>query len=50
MEDGEVVDREELVCVGDKLSVLYSEDCDLEAVDELLDILCELSPNAFCLD
>ena len=53
MEDGEVVDREELVCVGEDLSVLYSPDCGLgdeAAVDELLEMLCELSPNAFCLD
>ena len=53
-EDGEFDgEREELVCVGDELSVLYSDDCDLggdEAVDELLGKLCELSPNAFCVD
>lgn len=49
LEDGEVEDREELVCVGDSLAVLGSESCSLEDVDELLEKLCELSPNAFCV-
>ena len=52
LEDGEITgEREELVCVGNDLSVLYSPECELggdAAVDELLEKLCELSPNAFC--
>lgn len=55
MEGDEVVDREELVCVGPGLEILFEEQCGLlddeggnEPVLELLDKLCELSPNHFC--
>jgi len=51
MEDGEVTgEREELVCVGESLGVLYTADCNLgneDDVDRLLETLCKLSP-AFC--
>ena len=51
MEDGEITgEREELVCVGDSLDVLYTAACNLgdaDDVDRLLETLCELSP-AFC--
>lgn len=50
LEDGEVEDREELVCVGESLAVLADESCGLEDVDVLLEKLCELSPNAFCVE
>lgn len=47
MEDGEFDgEREELVCVGDSLDVLSS--CGLSQVEDLLEKLCELSPEAFC--
>ena len=51
MEDGEVTgEREELVCVGESLDVLYTAACNLgdeDDVDGLLEALCEVSP-AFC--
>lgn len=48
LEDGEVTgEREELVCVGDSLDILQT-DCGLENVEELLETLCEISPEAFC--
>ena len=51
MEDDEVTgEREELVCVGDSLAILSSDACGLDNVDELLDELCKLSPDAFCED
>jgi len=51
MEDGEITgEREELVCVGDSLDVLSSDACGLDDVEELLEELCELSPDAFCPD
>ncbi|MGI9265189.1 MAG: hypothetical protein ACR2QU_09670 [Gammaproteobacteria bacterium] len=49
MEDGEFTgEREELLCVGDSLDVLNDETCGIEDVEELLDELCELAPDAFC--
>ena len=51
LEDGEPSgEREELLCVGDSLAVLADPDCGIEDLDELLDELCELSPDAFCED
>jgi len=51
LEDGEPSgERDEVLCVGDSLSVLETEACgiDAEALPDLLDILCELSPAGFC--
>ena len=54
MEDGEVTgEREELVCVGDSLDVLSTLACNLgtqDDIDALLEALCKLSPDAFCMD
>lgn len=51
LENGEITgERDELVCVGPTLDVLHDPACGLENVDELLEDLCELSPEAFCLD
>ena len=53
MEDGEVVEREELACVGGSLGVLYEDQCgigDEEEVDALIEELCKVSPEAFCAD
>ncbi|MCP5424927.1 MAG: hypothetical protein H6970_07650 [Gammaproteobacteria bacterium] len=51
MEDGELTgDREELVCVGGSLDVLKDPGCGIEDPDELLEELCEVSPDAFCDD
>lgn len=53
MEDGEVVEREELVCVGDSLDTLYEPQCGLgdeEQVDALIEELCKVSPETFCAD
>jgi hypothetical protein len=46
MQDGEVVEREELVCSGDSLEVL--NECGIADVDTLLEELCKISPDAFC--
>ena len=49
MEDGEFTgEREELLCVGDSLDILNDEACGIADVEELLDELCELAPDAFC--
>lgn len=49
MEDGEITgEREELVCIGDSLEMLESAACGIEAPDQLLDVLCQLSPETFC--
>ena len=49
MEDGEFTgEREELMCVGDSLDVL--NDCGIEDPEILLEELCKLSPETFCLD
>lgn len=53
MEDGEVVEREELACVGGSLDTLYDAECGIgnaEQVDALLEELCKVSPDAFCAD
>lgn len=50
MEDDEVTDHEELVCVGDSLAILTDESCGLEDVPGLLEKLCELGSTAFCVE
>jgi hypothetical protein len=53
MEDGEVVEREEIACVGESLDTLYDAECgigDADQVDALLEELCKVSPEAFCAD
>ena len=51
MEDGELTgEREELLCVGDSLEILADPSCEIEDLEELLEELCELSPDAFCDD
>jgi hypothetical protein len=51
LEDGEVAEeREELVCVGPTLDILLDPACEIEDPEELLEELCELSPDAFCPD
>ena len=51
MEDGEITgEREELVCVGESLDVLDSPECEIDDVEQLLEVLCSLSPDAFCGD
>ena len=48
-EDGELTDeREELVCVGDSLAILESDECGFDDPEMLLETLCELSPTVFC--
>ncbi len=51
MEDGEIEEdgREELVCTGDSLDVLFEEECGIEDPQELLEDLCEYH-NEFCDD
>lgn len=49
MEDGVLTgEREELVCVGDSLDILEEPECEIEDPEELLEELCELSPDGFC--
>ena len=49
--DGEVTgEREELLCVGDSLEILEDESCEIDDLEALLEVLCELSPDAFCDD
>jgi hypothetical protein len=43
-------EREELVCVGDSLDILQTDECGIEDVEGLLEDLCELAPDAFCDD
>lgn len=51
LDDGEIDgEREELVCVGDSLDVLSEPECDLDDVEELLDTICKLVPDALCQD
>lgn len=51
LENGEITgERDELVCVGPTLDVLRDPACGLDNVDELLEDLCELAPEAFCLE
>jgi hypothetical protein len=50
LEDGEFTgEREEVVCVGDSLDVLESDDCGIEDVETVYEELCKLSPEVFCL-
>jgi hypothetical protein len=49
MENGELTgERDTLVCVGEDLAVLQQPACGIEDPDELLETLCEVSPEAFC--
>lgn len=49
LEDGEITEeREELVCYGDSLDILYSAECGIESPDDLFEELCELNAEAFC--
>ena len=49
LEDGELTgEREELVCSGDSLDVLFDPSCEINDPAELLDQLCKMSPEAFC--
>jgi len=51
MEDGEITgEREELMCLGDSLDVLDDPDCGIEDTDLLLEELCQLAPDTFCID
>lgn len=51
LEDGELTgEREELVCAGDSLDVLTQPQCQLDNAEELLDVICELVPDALCED
>ena len=48
MEDGELTgEREELVCVGDSLDILFDLSCGIENPQELLEDLCDLA-SQFC--
>jgi len=49
LEDGEPTgERDEVLCMGESLDILDDPRCGLENVDELRELLCELSPIAFC--
>lgn len=49
MEDGEFTgERETLECVGDGLDILFGPECGIDDPEALMDILCEVSPQAFC--
>jgi uncharacterized membrane protein len=49
LEDGVPTgEREQLVCVGDSLDVLYDDACAIEDPEALIERLCELSPAVFC--
>ncbi len=49
LEDGELTgEREELVCYGDSLDIIYSAECGIELPEELFEELCELNAEAFC--
>ncbi|MGB5256004.1 MAG: hypothetical protein WBN07_14765 [Woeseiaceae bacterium] len=52
LEDGAPTgERDEVLCVGDSLDVLDDDpSCGIDNADELLELLCELSPIAFCGD
>lgn len=51
MEDGEIEEdgREELVCSGDSLEILFDDACGIEDPEELLEDLCEFH-DEFCED
>lgn len=49
LEDGKPTgEREELACVGDSLEILKDASCGIANPEELLDELCESSPDTFC--
>lgn len=49
IEDGEITEeREELVCYGDSLDIIYSAECGIESPEDLFEELCELNAEAFC--
>jgi hypothetical protein len=49
LENGELTgERDTLVCVGEDLAVLQQPACGIEDPGELLETLCEVSPEAFC--
>jgi hypothetical protein len=49
MENGEMTgERETLECAGDSLDVLQQPECGIADPEELLETLCELSPDTFC--
>jgi len=51
MEDEEITgEREELICVGNSLDVLSEPQCEIDDPEALLEELCKLSPDAFCVD
>ena len=51
MEDEEFTgEREELVCVGDSLDILSDPSCEIADPELLLEELCKLSPDAFCVE
>lgn len=51
LENGEPTgERDEMLCAGDSLAVLADPNCGIENAEELLELLCELSPIAFCAD
>jgi hypothetical protein len=43
-------EREELLCAGDSLDILASEDCDIDDPAELLKVVCFISGDWFCDD
>ncbi len=43
-------ERDELVCIGDSLDILGDDKCGLDNSEELREMLCRLSPDAFCED
>jgi hypothetical protein len=48
LEDGELTgEREELVCTGDSLDILWDDACGIEDPEELLEALCEQA-SQFC--
>ena len=50
MEDEELTgEREELVCVGESLDILFDAECGIENPEELLEDLCDLA-SQFCAD
>jgi len=51
LEDGEISgERDELLCTGPSLAVLSDPSCGIADPDALLEELCKLSPDAFCVD
>lgn len=51
LEDGEITgERDELVCMGASLDILADPGCEIDDVAQLLDQLCKLAPDAFCVN